>query len=678
MQHDSGAPFGTSKCPCIGLDMAGEVLINISRTRSVNYPASVGSFCKAWDYDLHPDCKKDNSPSWCRAKWCYVDPCTCKVTTPPRKTLSTSKFQNQSLFWSYETCGDSDTFSAARGPACAKQPTFNACVEVDGCLWDGEQCSSWERWNIMKTCKQHALSEDIYGKSTCKCIGPALRAGYVNATPDSIGFFPYPASVGGECRAWDDGFHPDCRTKSSPDWCKSKWCYVDPCSCSLTASRPKRSSSGAKYQGKPVYWSYGTCGGEDANKETLRKFPPSFCGPQQLVVKTPDPALPPVPAAAASTAVASVPLQAQTPDLAAAVAAADAPSPMPAPDPAAAAASAAAAAAALEPSAPSAANAAVNPAAVASAPADAQAAATALSASVGSADCPCIGIDFANITGAVPFRIRNMTVQYPVSTGSSCQAWDQGVLPECNTVSPSDAPAWCSVSWCYVDPCKCNLAEPPSKTSFEYLWQGKPLYWSASTCEVQNTSSASKSKKACVNQETQYSCLASDGCDWIGDRCLGREIAQECMRDSEIPDAVYGLRTCRCIGVGKHGWVNLNFGNETVQYPASVGENCSAWDEDLYPDCKTKNASDWCHQKWCYVDPCDCILPDSNPKETTNGFMFQGNLVYWSYSTCGHLDPVTDRVPKFSAFPPAFCSVAFTEILFVALATMVLHLLISC
>jgi len=674
LQQAAGGHFGNAKCPCIGLEMSGEVLVNVSQ-RNINYPASVGSRCKAWDHGLHPDCKKENSPAWCKSKWCYVDPCNCKIPLPPRKTLTSSKVRNKSLFWSYDTCGDTNTFffSAASGQACAKQTTFNACVGVDDCLWDGEQCYSWERREIMKTCKQQDSPEDMYGKSTCKCIGPALRVGYVNLTLDSKGFFPYPASVGGECKAWDDGFHPDCRKRNSPDWCKSRWCYVDPCSCVLPDSLPKLSRSGAKFQGRPIYSSYSTCGGKDTfdkGNESL-KFPPSFCAAEQLVVLKPGPAPAPVPAAVAAAAVATgAGVGSQTPS----------------PDPdAAAAASAAAAAAALAPSSPSAANAAANAAAVAAAPADALAAASAgRVASVGSPDCPCIGIDFANFSGATPFTIRNLTVQYPVSTGSSCQAWDQGILPDCNAVAgPSTAPAWCNVSWCYVDPCRCNLAVPPSKTSFQYQWKGKPLYWSSSTCEEQNTSLAvdlvslsGERSKACVHQDTQDLCLALDDCDWNGDRCMVREIAKECKKEAKIPEAVYGLRSCRCVGVGKHGWVNMAYGNTTVKYPASVGENCSAWDDGIYPDCKKKNSSDWCRQKWCYVDPCDCNLPDSYPKETSNGFLFSGNHVYWSYATCGGPDPYPDRLPKLSPFPPAFCSEACTRTPFVAVAMFVLPLLV--
>mmetsp|Transcript_104876 Transcript_104876/g.191520 ORF Transcript_104876/g.191520 Transcript_104876/m.191520 type:complete len:573 (-) Transcript_104876:132-1850(-) len=349
LQQAAGGHFGNAKCPCIGLEMSGEVLVNVSQ-RNINYPASVGSRCKAWDHGLHPDCKKENSPAWCKSKWCYVDPCNCKIPLPPRKTLTSSKVRNKSLFWSYDTCGDTNTFffSAASGQACAKQTTFNACVGVDDCLWDGEQCYSWERREIMKTCKQQDSPEDMYGKSTCKCIGPALRVGYVNLTLDSKGFFPYPASVGGECKAWDDGFHPDCRKRNSPDWCKSRWCYVDPCSCVLPDSLPKLSRSGAKFQGRPIYSSYSTCGGKDTfdkGHESL-KFPPSFCAAEQLVVLKPGPAPAPVPAAVAAAAVATgAGVGSQTPS----------------PDPdAAAAASAAAAAAALAPSSPSAANAAAN------------------------------------------------------------------------------------------------------------------------------------------------------------------------------------------------------------------------------------------------------------------------------------------------------------------------------
>eukprot|EP00929_Paragymnodinium_shiwhaense_P083004 TRINITY_DN44044_c0_g1_i1.p1 TRINITY_DN44044_c0_g1~~TRINITY_DN44044_c0_g1_i1.p1 ORF type:complete len:1348 (-),score=494.20 TRINITY_DN44044_c0_g1_i1:138-4181(-) len=74
----------------------------------------------------------------------------------------------------------------------------------------------------------------------------------------------YPAGLGAQCRAWDDGRYPESCTSSGAPWCAEKWCYVDPCKCALEVL-PKASTYllDARYDGKPLYYSYATCGGQD-------------------------------------------------------------------------------------------------------------------------------------------------------------------------------------------------------------------------------------------------------------------------------------------------------------------------------------------------------------------------------------------------------------------------------
>ena len=73
----------------------------------------------------------------------------------------------------------------------------------------------------------------------------------------------YPADVGTSCEEWDSKADPSCAGKTD-GWCVDAWCYVDPCTCQGTA---KKSSyfPGLKTKegGKPVYYSYATCGAED-------------------------------------------------------------------------------------------------------------------------------------------------------------------------------------------------------------------------------------------------------------------------------------------------------------------------------------------------------------------------------------------------------------------------------
>jgi len=80
--------YGEQDCRCIGLGGRGpgKAHMFIDESTKAHYPPDVGSVCKAWEADVHPDCKGGVSPrpSWCDAKWCFVDPCSCTVDVPPK------------------------------------------------------------------------------------------------------------------------------------------------------------------------------------------------------------------------------------------------------------------------------------------------------------------------------------------------------------------------------------------------------------------------------------------------------------------------------------------------------------------------------------------------------------------------------------------------------------------
>jgi len=85
----------------------------------------------------------------------------------------------------------------------------------------------------------------------------------------------YPADVGTSCQAWENDRWPGCHKGENPGkdngWCAQQWCYVDPCKCSGLRVRPKPSMAmktlNATYKGRPVYYSYATCGGTDTWSE---------------------------------------------------------------------------------------------------------------------------------------------------------------------------------------------------------------------------------------------------------------------------------------------------------------------------------------------------------------------------------------------------------------------------
>ncbi|CAK0891224.1 unnamed protein product [Prorocentrum cordatum] len=85
----------------------------------------------------------------------------------------------------------------------------------------------------------------------------------------------FPADLGGQCKAWDDGFHPRCEPGESAPWCGEAWCYVDPCNCDMPVA-PTLSEylpEGA-YQGKPIHFSYATCDAVDAWTRGHARRPP--------------------------------------------------------------------------------------------------------------------------------------------------------------------------------------------------------------------------------------------------------------------------------------------------------------------------------------------------------------------------------------------------------------------
>mmetsp|Transcript_43449 Transcript_43449/g.81159 ORF Transcript_43449/g.81159 Transcript_43449/m.81159 type:complete len:278 (-) Transcript_43449:92-925(-) len=243
-------------------------------------------------------------------------------------------------------------------------------------------------------------------------------------------------------------------------------------------------------------------------------------------------------------------------------------------------------------------------------------------------------------------KIKEITVTYPANLGSSCKAWDVSLYPACSADPPPD---FCSAKWCFIDPCKCTIPVPPKKTTQNYSWQGKQLYWSYATCGGADTFSA-QNPMACVSQDNEDYCKDVKGCSWDGEKCLGKDLVDHCT--SEVKEKDYGLDTCRCVGWEKEGVMNFS-GN---MYPASIGGKCAAWDSDSHPSCKGSKPESWCKQKWCWVDPCSCTLPDSQPKVTSSDALYKGKAAFWSYGTCGGKDEYTEDLDSLPAFPPDYCS----------------------
>merc|ERR1719291_1632962 len=111
-----------------------------------------------------------------------------------------------------------------------------------------------------------ALIPNTYGKNDCSCVGIDYIVGTTTATLSDGSKVSYPADVGARCQAWDMAVHPKCDKQTIPEpWCGKQWCYVDPSKCAASGlPRPSVYIAGAKYQGKPIHYSYTTCGAQDS------------------------------------------------------------------------------------------------------------------------------------------------------------------------------------------------------------------------------------------------------------------------------------------------------------------------------------------------------------------------------------------------------------------------------
>eukprot|EP00931_Biecheleriopsis_adriatica_P028389 TRINITY_DN16929_c0_g1_i1.p1 TRINITY_DN16929_c0_g1~~TRINITY_DN16929_c0_g1_i1.p1 ORF type:complete len:332 (+),score=59.32 TRINITY_DN16929_c0_g1_i1:84-1079(+) len=135
--------WGDESCRCVGIGpQPGTTKVAIDG-KLVDFPADTGSMCQAWEKGNHPQCSGKSPPSWCSQAWCYVDPCKCKLATPPKTSgyLPDSNFQGKPVFFSYATCGGSDSYTASElQEACVNQKTSEDCGKLEKCAWNGKGC----------------------------------------------------------------------------------------------------------------------------------------------------------------------------------------------------------------------------------------------------------------------------------------------------------------------------------------------------------------------------------------------------------------------------------------------------------------------------------------------------------------------------------------------------------
>jgi len=134
--------WGAENCRCIGISpQPGTRKVKI-QDKMIAFPADAGAVCKAWEKDNHPDCDSDDAPDWCSQAWCYVDPCSCTLPTPPKGSsyLPSSTYLDKPIYYSYAACGEKDNWTGGNREACVNQKTAGTCMRYDRCAWTGSKC----------------------------------------------------------------------------------------------------------------------------------------------------------------------------------------------------------------------------------------------------------------------------------------------------------------------------------------------------------------------------------------------------------------------------------------------------------------------------------------------------------------------------------------------------------
>jgi len=235
--------YGGEDCPCIGIDVSNSIkpfaAIAVHDTVSGtvgDFPPELGTSCKNWDMESNPACAGENPPAFCKERWCYVDPCNCKTETHDLSAstyLPTWKYHKKPLHFSYSTCGATADPWFEETPAPVVRHVSAKCDQVEAGV----------------------------GSPTCPCVGFAGRPGHVNLIYGGKGG-PYKAEIGSSCGLWEAGAYPACFGSDVPEWCHQTWCYVDICNCKGigAAPRPTQKIAGSHIQGRPMYFSFETCG----------------------------------------------------------------------------------------------------------------------------------------------------------------------------------------------------------------------------------------------------------------------------------------------------------------------------------------------------------------------------------------------------------------------------------
>jgi len=77
------------------------------------------------------------------------------MTTPPKTSsyLPDANFQGKPVYYSYQTCGGVDSFTADVKDACVNQKSSGECSKLKKCAWNGDECLGKE---LVSVCEADA------------------------------------------------------------------------------------------------------------------------------------------------------------------------------------------------------------------------------------------------------------------------------------------------------------------------------------------------------------------------------------------------------------------------------------------------------------------------------------------------------------------------------------------
>merc|ERR1711957_561432 len=88
-------------------------------------------------------------------------------------------------------------------------------------------------------------------------------------------------------------------------------------------------------------------------------------------------------------------------------------------------------------------------------------------------------------------------------------------------------------------------------------------------------------------------------------RTAGNDETEEdfgAMCSESFVEKVAGKKGCMCVGFANQvGSLEVGISGSKVVYPADVGGSCTAWDQDVHPECISDGENavpDWCQEEW--------------------------------------------------------------------------------